>query len=78
MTAAPRAADSVIPASERLIIFLVGAIQFVNIVDFMVLIHTRNPVHRRWGGSFTHGSTAEPSGRFVHISIRSLATVTRM
>jgi hypothetical protein len=44
----------------------------------MILILTRNAAHRRWGGNFTHGSTAEPSGRFGHISMPSLATVTRM
>jgi len=38
MTAAPHAPDAVIPTSERLIIFLVGAIQFVNIVDFMMVM----------------------------------------
>ena len=33
-----RAAAPAVPPSERLIIFLVGAIQFVNIVDFMMVM----------------------------------------
>jgi predicted MFS family arabinose efflux permease len=35
---APGATDAGVPSSERLIIFLVGAIQFVNIVDFMMVM----------------------------------------
>ena len=33
-----RATGAAVPPSERLIIFLVGAIQFVNIVDFMMVM----------------------------------------
>ena len=38
MNADVRATGPAVPPSERLIIFLVGAIQFINIVDFMMVM----------------------------------------
>ena len=38
MSTAPRATESVVPPSERFIVFLVGAVQFINVLDFMMVM----------------------------------------
>jgi predicted MFS family arabinose efflux permease len=53
MSTAPRAAEPV-AVSERLIVFLVGAIQFVNIVDFMMVMPLGPDYARALGISTAH------------------------
>jgi predicted MFS family arabinose efflux permease len=51
---AARATDATVPPPERLIIFLVGAIQFVNIVDFMMVMPLGPDYARALGISTAH------------------------
>ena len=54
MSTAPRATETPVPTSERFIVFLVGAVQFINILDFMMVMPLGPNYARALGISTAH------------------------